>query len=151
MPMLCKFMWRGDQSRRLRCQHFRTIRVSKEFLAGGMNAAFSSDGQSSLKQSFSLFITDAALMTLPILPARALRPMDRPMHLWQSVHMIDHHHCLHMEGEELGAVAATEELDVVAHVVCWSWRRAHPRVYYHVHLLHAAVEGWRYIISYDWQ
>lgn len=36
-------------------------------------------------------------MTLLILPARALRPMGRPMHL-QSVHMIDHHHCLRMEG-----------------------------------------------------
>lgn len=58
---------------------------------------FPSDGQSSLKQSFFFSSSLTRPYDATILPARALRLMDRPMHLWQSVH-IDHHHCLHMEG-----------------------------------------------------
>ena len=134
----------------LRCQHFRTIRVSKEFLAGGMNAAFSSDGQSSLKQSFFFSSSLTRPYDATILPARALRLMDRPMHLWQSVH-IDHHHCLHMEGR--GAWGGGSDRAACRCRTCCVLKLLkgrHPRVYYHVHL-HAAVEGWRSIISYDWQ
>ena len=54
-------------------------------------------------------------------------------------------------GEELGAVAATGELRRCRTCCVLKLKaRSSKRVYYHVHL-HAAVEGWRSIISYDWQ